>query len=674
MALTGIAGTVFAQDQPEGYFSSPEAIEHRLQAVQEQQRLAIADAPVSAVLERLEVALYQHREAVRNLETTRAQMQAAVAEGNRWQGFDQEPPYSILLAEELRARQHALLGQKQAVEARIRIINAAIQSAKDGLADRQRAFRQHDEQAASSDSPAGRREAERLARLEDLQAQLLGEQLARLQLRLEAQEMELQALAALEGVVAGQIESVRGQVAFSDEELAGILARVDAERAELVAMAESRFQDGSSAELPFTWKLEFLGLEHQFWTLLHTAMNAASDADRNRALGEIESLAASVANWVDAISLHVTAPGSQRTGVGVQATVEDLERVTRLQNQVAFTLDQLHGEGLRGTPVLDRVKAVLLGIWEAELYLAEETSSIGGNKVTQFRAVTLGKLLRLVVILLVGWYVIRFLAGRLKKALARQGKVSQESAEAAGNWVLGIGFALLVIFGLNRVHIPFTAFAFLGGTLAIGIGFGAQTVLKNFISGIILKVEQPFRVGNLVRVDTITGRIQRIGLRASVIRHFDGVDTLIPNSSLLENRVSNWTYGDSRARGRVTVGVAYGSSTREVTRCLLEVAEAHGLVLDKPKPEVRFDDFGDNALVFSLLFWFDASQTRDNPLASDLRYMIEKALTEAGIVIAFPQRDIHLDSERPLRIELSRVEQPADDTVDGDPPPRSLPG
>jgi small-conductance mechanosensitive channel len=200
------------------------------------------------------------------------------------------------------------------------------------------------------------------------------------------------------------------------------------------------------------------------------------------------------------------------------------------------------------------------------------------------------------------------------------------------------------------VNIPFTAFAFLGGTLAIGIGFGAQTLIKNFISGIILMLERPIQVGDLIEVDNVTGKIQRIGLRTSVIEHFDGIETLVPNSVLLESLVDNWTFGKTALRGSVSVGVAYGSSTRETSRALLATALEHGQVLDRPEPEVRFDDFGDSSMEFRLLYWVDASKTQRDRLASDLRFMIEKALNEAGITISFPQRDIHIDSSEPLWI------------------------
>ena len=118
--------------------------------------------------------------------------------------------------------------------------------------------------------------------------------------------------------------------------------------------------------------------------------------------------------------------------------------------------------------------------------------------------------------------------------------------------------------------------------------------------------------------------------------------------------VNNWTLGDTALRTTVKIGVAYGTSTRDVARLLQAAAEKHGLVLERPEPEVRFEEFGDNSLQFSLLFWFDAAQTQRDALASDLRFMIDRALSEAGIIISFPQRDIHFDDSRPLRVEFTK--------------------
>jgi len=127
---------------------------------------------------------------------------------------------------------------------------------------------------------------------------------------------------------------------------------------------------------------------------------------------------------------------------------------------------------------------------------------------------------------------------------------------------------------------------------------------------------------------------------------------LIPNSSLLENRVTNWTFSHTRLRHSLVVGVPYGSPTREVVRVLLAVAGEHGLVLDDPAPEVRFEEFGDNALMFRLLFWFDLGKAQRDPLASDLRFMIEHAFAEKGLVIAFSQRDVRCDPAASPHVEI----------------------
>ena len=306
------------------------------------------------------------------------------------------------------------------------------------------------------------------------------------------------------------------------------------------------------------------------------------------------------------------------------------------------------------TPVLDLVSSRLHALWDTELYLAEETEVVNGSKISTFRAVTVGKLVRLALILTVGWLLLGFISRKVKSIVIRKSGISQTTSDIAAKFAFGLGLALLVIYGLNTARIPFTALAFLGGALAIGVGFGTQTLLKNFISGIIIIFERPFKVGDTVEVDGVTGTIRSIGMRASIIKQRNGIDTIIPNSTLLENQVTNWTLGDTLLRHSLTLGVDYSSPTRDVSQTLLAVADEHGLVLKNPAPEVRFEDFGDKALVFRLLFWFDTRKTSRDTLASDLRHMIEKAFSESNITIAGQQNDIRLDSDRPLRVELSR--------------------
>jgi small-conductance mechanosensitive channel len=643
------------QGEPAG-FSDPAAIASRLATVQAE-LAASTDEPNSTrmeLLQELEASIIQHLEAYDFLQQVNEQSQLATRAATEWKGLDQPPPYSVVFVDRLRSELRGLSRRTDAIDSRLRLVNHGIEDASHQLDEHQRKRRQYMETATSTTDPVKRQEAMLAADLQEIESRIQAEAVARLQLRKDSHDVLAATIADGMRLVAQKISATSGQVVFSKEEFDQLTAEVETERAALVDASLASSDSVSGLGEQSSWKLEFLVLEKEYWTELFQAMNSESDSERTAAIDRIMEIKKKADDWAEALRLQVRdAAETGMQDIGLQVSADDFSRVMRLQDRAVFALEQLADEGIERSPVYARVVDGLQSVWGLELYLAEETSSVGGNKVTSYRAVTLGKLLRLCFILAVGWFLLGYLSRLVRSLVARRENVSQDTIDSAGSWTFGIGLALLIVIGLNRVHIPFTAFAFLGGTLAIGIGFGAQTLLKNFISGIILSLERPFRVGDLVQLEDLTGRIVKIGLRASVIRHLDGIDSLVPNSTLLENRVSNWTFGDSSVRGEITVGVAYGSPTREVARCLLSVAEEHGLVLKKPKPEVRFADFGDSALVFRLLYWFDAMKIQREPLASDLRYMIDNMLAEAGIVMAFPQRDIHFDNDKPIRIELS---------------------
>ena len=228
-------------------------------------------------------------------------------------------------------------------------------------------------------------------------------------------------------------------------------------------------------------------------------------------------------------------------------------------------------------------------------------------------------------------------------------------------WLRVVLVACLIVFSLVSVKIPLTVFAFAGGALAIGLGFGTQTLLKNFVSGIIILFERPFRVGDVLDIAGQRGAVTSIGLRASVLQLWDGTETLIPNSTLLENNVTNWTYTNRKVRFVVSVGVAYGSDLRRVIESLGEAAERHGLVEKDPKPQVLLTDFGESTVNFELRFWVDVSKANAAQVASDLRLMIAGAFSERGIVIAFPQRDIRLEAAQPLPVQVVVPSDPRPD-------------
>ncbi len=290
--------------------------------------------------------------------------------------------------------------------------------------------------------------------------------------------------------------------------------------------------------------------------------------------------------------------------------------------------------------------------WRFELYVAEDTVTVDGQPITGRRSVTVGKVIMAVLILVAGYLLARTASRAVERLVVKRLKAEPNQASLISRWVMVVLLLCLIIFSLVSVKIPLTVFAFAGGALAIGVGFGTQNLLKNFISGIIILFERPFRVGDVLDVGGRRGTVTGIGIRSSVLLLWDGTETLIPNSELLENNLTNWTYSNRSVRFTVAVGVAYGSDTRRVAQLLAEVAGRHGQVEADPKPQIFFVDFGASTLNFELRCWVDVLKHNAAQIGSDLRHMIAGAFAENGIVIAFPQQDVHLDAARPLPVQV----------------------
>jgi small-conductance mechanosensitive channel len=206
-------------------------------------------------------------------------------------------------------------------------------------------------------------------------------------------------------------------------------------------------------------------------------------------------------------------------------------------------------------------------------------------------------------------------------------------------FLIFLGF--LLAMGLAGIELR--NFAVLAGAFGIGIGFGLQNIVNNFVSGLILLFERPVKVGDQVVVDEDWGRVISIGLRSTVIETFDGSELIVPNSLLISEKVTNWTLSTTKARIVLPVGVAYGSDLEVVLRILKEVAESHPLTLSQPPPSPIFVGFGDSSLDFELRCWIaDVDKRLD--VRSDLGRFIDGRFREGGVEIPFPQRDLHLRS------------------------------
>ncbi|MDY6926380.1 MAG: mechanosensitive ion channel [Pseudomonadota bacterium] len=256
---------------------------------------------------------------------------------------------------------------------------------------------------------------------------------------------------------------------------------------------------------------------------------------------------------------------------------------------------------------------------------------------------TSGDLIAVPLIYVVGIWLMKKLAHIATYRLRASG-ASADTIHLFKRLFYIIAGAILIVTTLDVMNVPLTAFAFLSGAVAIGVGFGAQNIINNFISGWILMWERPIRIGDFLEVDGARGTVETINTRSTRIRRVDGVHMLIPNSKLLENTVVNWTLIDNLTRTSVRVGVAYGSDCKLVARLIEQATVAQDDILNEPAAVVIFDDFGDNALMFETFFWVNATKERDlRQIRSRVRFTIDELFAQHNVVIAFPQRDVHLD-------------------------------
>jgi potassium efflux system protein len=227
--------------------------------------------------------------------------------------------------------------------------------------------------------------------------------------------------------------------------------------------------------------------------------------------------------------------------------------------------------------------------------------------------------------------------------------------------VLTLGFVLAA----NALGLGLNRFTLLAGAFGVGIGFGLQTIVNNFVSGIILLTERPVEVGDTISLSGAFGEVGRIGIRSSTVRTWQGAEIIVPNADLIAQQVTNWTLSDRRRRLEIQVGVAYGSQPRQVIEVLKQAATRVDRVLTEPEPYVLFTGFGDSSLDFELRCWTDDFD-RFLQVRSSVCVEVSDLLAQAGIVIPFPQRDLHIrDIARGDAEEPPNPSDRGHDSIDG---------
>ncbi len=286
-----------------------------------------------------------------------------------------------------------------------------------------------------------------------------------------------------------------------------------------------------------------------------------------------------------------------------------------------------------------------------DISLWHQTGIIDGEE--QIVPVTLADLLLAILILVVTVVASKHFPALLEIILLRRFSTTSGGRYAATTLSRYFIAAVGVLFSLSIIGASWSQVQWLAAALSVGIGFGLQEIVANFISGIIILFERPIRVGDVVTIGETDGVVTRIQIRATTIRTWDGLELLVPNKEFITGRLLNWSLSDQTTRIKVPVGVAYGSDVQKAMRLLKEAAEENEAVMKDPEPSVIFESFGDNTLNL-VLRCFVGTQDDRMPVLTALHEAIDRKFNEAGIVIAFPQRDVHLDTSRPLDIRITR--------------------
>ena len=296
------------------------------------------------------------------------------------------------------------------------------------------------------------------------------------------------------------------------------------------------------------------------------------------------------------------------------------------------------------------------------LRLAEKVSSFSKDTVMGFLntelwqgegySVTVSKLIIAVAVFLSSFFLSSWGSKWIKRRMINRFKASVTAANGVQRIVFYILWVVFALIALNIVKIPLTAFAFMGGAFAVGIGFGMQNIFNNLISGFIVIFSRPFKVNDIVDVMGIQGTVEDIGSRSTTIKTWDGFDVILPNRYFLENSVTNWTKSDLRKREVLKVGVSYDANSREVEKILLDVTKEHSQVLKNPAPFVIFKNFGDSALEFEIYYWIELRTSTGAKVSSDIRHHIMAVFAREGISIPYPQSDVHIIKDKEIKDEV----------------------
>ena len=313
-------------------------------------------------------------------------------------------------------------------------------------------------------------------------------------------------------------------------------------------------------------------------------------------------------------------------------------------------------EGLIATSVWIVVALHLLG-WLPEVLKALDAMAMEIGK-TRISVLSAAKLILALALL---WLMAMWLGRVIEQRISRSPYVNPGMQVAL---IKLSKFALLVLaflLALNAVGIDLTALAVFGGALGVGLGFGLQRIASNFISGFIVLFDRSIRPGDVISVGQSFGWVQALHARYVVIKDGDGVERLIPNENLIVNEVVNWSYSDRNVRLKIPVSISYDDDPEQAMELLLQAADANPRVLADPAPAARLMAFGDNGIQLELRVWLADPEAGMAMVSSDINCAIWRLFKAAGIVIPYPQRELHIRSGPEERMPVTGAASPPHD-------------
>ena len=298
------------------------------------------------------------------------------------------------------------------------------------------------------------------------------------------------------------------------------------------------------------------------------------------------------------------------------------------------------------------VVLAVVSLWSSSFPVAD----VLGKIVIPFTdGIDLLEFTKAAIIGLVASVIIKNLPGVLELTLFRGSTIDMGTRYAVTTLLrYGLG-AIAIVAVFNVLNFDWTKFGWMAAAVGVGLGFGLQEVITNFVCGLILLFERPVRIGEVVTIQGGTGTVTRIRMRATTITNWDRQEFVVPNKNLITDTILNWTLSASVSRIVINIGVAYGTNTEEARQLLLEVANDHPIVMKEPPPMATFEEFADSSLGLVLRCYVPDLDYRLRTI-SELHTEIDRRYAEAGIEIAFPQQDLHIRSGMPQTTESQRAE------------------